>query len=138
MNINSLRRKRDVVMKYIEDVKPLIIPISETWLDPDFPTSHVEIDGYNLVRNDRGLKNKNKTRSMDSGEVACYIHRSLTSTVLFMSKISNITKTEFLVLEIASSSAPGASKLLLAVVYCSEFNATTEAESSPTPAHIHA
>ena len=34
-----------------------------------------------------------------------------------MSKISNITETEFLVLEIASSSAPGASKLLLAVVY---------------------
>ena len=34
-----------------------------------------------------------------------------------MSKISDITETEFLVLEIASSSAPGASKLLLAVVY---------------------
>ena len=33
-----------------------------------------------------------------------------------MSKISNITETEFLVLEIASSSAPDASKLLLAVV----------------------
>ena len=41
MNINSLRRKRDVVMKYIEDVEPLIITISETWLDPDFPTSYV-------------------------------------------------------------------------------------------------
>ena len=38
MNINSLRRKRDVVMKDIEEVKPLIIAISETWLDPD---SHV-------------------------------------------------------------------------------------------------
>ena len=34
-----------------------------------------------------------------------------------MSKISNITETEFVVLEIASSSAPGASKLLLAVAY---------------------
>ena len=34
-----------------------------------------------------------------------------------MSKISSITETEFLVLEIASSSAPGALKLLLAVVY---------------------
>ena len=42
MNINSLRRKRDVVIKYNEDVKPLIIAISETWLDPDFPTSHVK------------------------------------------------------------------------------------------------
>ena len=100
MNINSLRRKRDVVMKYIEDVKPLIIAISETWLDPDFPTSHVRIDDYNLVRNDRGLKNKNKTRYMQAGGVACYIHRSLMSQVLFMSKISDITETEFLVLEI--------------------------------------
>ena len=87
MNINSLRRKRDVVIKYIEDVKPRIIAISETWLDPNFPTSHVQIDGYNLVRNDRGLKNKNKTRYMQAGGVACYIHRSLTSKVLFMSKI---------------------------------------------------
>ena len=34
-----------------------------------------------------------------------------------MSKISNITETEFIVLELASSSASGASKLLLAVVY---------------------
>ena len=54
---------------------------------------------------------------MQAGEVACYIHRSLISQVLFMSKISDITETEFLVLEIASSSAPDASKLLLAVVY---------------------
>ena len=117
MNINSLRRKRDVVIKYIEYVKPLIIAISETWLDPNSSMSHVQIDGYNLVRNDRGLENKNKTRYMQAGGVTCYIHRSLTFKVLFMSKISNITETEFLVLEIASSSAPGASKLLLAVVY---------------------
>ena len=87
MNINSLRRKRDVVMKYIEDVNPLIIAISETWLDPDFPTSHVQIDDYILVRNDRGLKNKNKTRYMQAGGVACYIHRSLTFQVLFMSNL---------------------------------------------------
>ena len=117
MNINSLRRKRDVFMKYIEDVKPLIIVISETWLDPNFLKSHVQIDDYSLVKNDRHLKNKNKTRYMQAGGVACYIHRSLISQVLFMSKISDITETEFLVLEIASSSAPGASKLLLAVVY---------------------
>ena len=90
MNINSLRRKRDVVIKYIEDVKPLIIAISETWLDPNFPTSHVQIDGYDLVRNDRGLKNKNKTRYMQASGIACYIHRSLTFKVLFMSKISPI------------------------------------------------
>ena len=115
MNINSLRRKRDVITKYIEDFKPLIIAISETWLDPDFPTTHVQIKNLNLVRNDRGLKNKNKNRYMQAGGVACYIHRSLTSQVLFMSKISDIT--EFLVLEIASSSAPGTSKLWLAVVY---------------------
>ena len=89
---------------------------SKTWLDPDFPTSHVQIDDYNLVSNDRGLKNKNKTRYMQAGGVACYIHRSLISQVLFMSKNSNITETDFLVLEIASSSAPGASKLLLAYI----------------------
>ena len=47
-------------MKYIEDLKPLIIAISETWLDPDFFMSHVQIDDNNLVKNDRGLKNKNK------------------------------------------------------------------------------
>ena len=88
MNIYSLGRKRDLVIKYIEDVKPLIIAISETWLVRNFPTSHVQIDGYNLVRNDRGLKNKNKTRYMQAGGVACYIHRSLTSKVLFMSKIT--------------------------------------------------
>ena len=117
MNINSLRRKRDVVITYIEEVNPLIITISETWLHRNFSTSHVQIDGYNLVRNDRGLKNQNKTRYMQAGRVACYIHGSLTFKVLFMSKISNITETEFLVLEIASSSAPSASKLLLAVVY---------------------
>ena len=84
MNINSLRRKRDVVIKYIEEVKPLIIAISETSLDPNFPRSHVQIDGYNLVRTDRGLKNKNKTRYMQAGGVACYIHGSLTFKVLFM------------------------------------------------------
>ena len=36
MNINSLRRKRDAVIKYIEEVKPLIIAISETWLTQTF------------------------------------------------------------------------------------------------------
>ena len=30
MNINLLRQKRDIVIKYIKDVKPLIIAISET------------------------------------------------------------------------------------------------------------
>ena len=50
---------------------------------------------------------------MQASGAACYIHRSLTSKVLFMLKISNITETEFLVLEIASSSAPGALKLLI-------------------------
>ena len=104
-------------MKYIADFKPHIIAISETWLDPGFPTSHLQIDDYNLVRNDRDLKNKNKTRYIQAGGVACYIHRSLTSQVLCMSKISDNTETRFLVLEISSSFAPGASKLLLAVVY---------------------
>ena len=117
MNINSLRRKRHVVTKHIEDFEPLIVAILETWLDPDFETSYVQIENFNLVRNDHGLKNKNKNRYMQAGGVACYIHRSLTSQVLFMSKSSDITETEFLVLEIASSSAQGASKLLLAVVY---------------------
>ena len=83
MNINSLRRRRDDIMKYIEDLKTLIISISEMWLDRDFSTSHMQIDDYNLVRNDRGLKNKNKTRYMQAGGVACYIHRSLISQVLF-------------------------------------------------------
>ena len=81
--------------------------------------SHVQIDCH-LVRNDRGLKNKNKTRYMQAGGVATYVHGSLTFKVLFMSKISNINETEFLELEIAFSSAPGASKLLLAVVYIHE------------------
>ena len=62
---------------------------------------------------------------MQAGGVTCYIltecysllNRSLISQVLFILKISDITETEFLVLEVASSSAPGASKLLLAVVY---------------------
>ena len=84
MNIKSLRWKRDVVFKYI---------ILETWLDPDFPTSHVQIENFNLVWNDRGLKNKNKTRYMQAGGVACYIHRSLISKVLFMSKILNIRQS---------------------------------------------
>ena len=86
-------------MKYIEDVKLLIIAISEMCLDPDFPTSHVQIDDYNLVRNDRGLKNKTKTRYMQAGGVAYYIHRSLISQVLCMSEISSITETEFIVVE---------------------------------------
>ena len=115
MDINSLRRQSDVIMKYVEDGQPLIIAISETWLDPDFPTSHVQIDNYNLVRNDRRLKHRSKTRYMQAGGVACYIHRC----PHFLSPIyvKNITETEFPVLEVASSSAPGASKLLLAVVY---------------------
>ena len=62
---------------------------------------------------------------MQAGVIACYINRSLISQVLFMSEISDITETKFLVLEIASSSAPGASKLLLAVVYsCVPFTQT--------------
>ena len=102
----TLRRKCDVVTKYIEDFKPLIITISEIWLDPDFSTSHLQIDSFSITSNDRGLKNKNKNRYMQAGGVVCYIHRSLM----------------FLVLEIASSSASSASKLLLAVVYRHEDN----------------
>ena len=47
-----------------------------------------------VLKRMRGLTNKNKIRYMQAGGVACYIHKSLTSEVLFMSKISNITKTE--------------------------------------------
>ena len=54
---------------------------------------------------------------MQAGGVACSIHRSLIFQVLFISEISDITETEFLVFEVASSSARDASKLLLAVVY---------------------
>ena len=63
------------------------------------------------------IMNQQYTKFMSEGASIYRLSGSLKVKVLFMSKISNITEIEFQVLEIASSSAPGASKLMLAVVY---------------------
>ena len=73
-----------------------IVGISETWLDHLFDSRSLNIEDY--VCCDRGLRHhvgKCKSKYMQGGGVAFYLHTSLSYTVFKAPTIRHLTKTEY-------------------------------------------
>ena len=53
-NVRSLLNKLDSIKQEIVRIKPDVLNISESWLHVNIEDDEIHIDGYNLVRQDRG------------------------------------------------------------------------------------
>nr|CAI5860348.1 unnamed protein product [Callosobruchus analis] len=76
LNVCSLVPKFANIRDLITDRGYSIFAVSETWLNPNIIDEAVSIEGYNLVRTDRGTR---------GGVVALYIHCSLRYSILNVS-----------------------------------------------------
>ncbi|CAG5109295.1 Protein of unknown function [Cotesia congregata] len=110
LNINSylahLARFEALVKKY----KPHLITVVETWLNPDISVS---LDGYSILRRDQGLVNANGQYTRGGG-VACFVHSSLKSKLLYSSESHDINSPEFIIVDIIP---PTGSHILLSSIY---------------------
>ncbi|MEW8543113.1 MAG: endonuclease/exonuclease/phosphatase family protein [Candidatus Thiodiazotropha sp.] len=70
-NAQSILNKFSEFSDKINNVKPLIIGITETWLKPEIRDSEVMLNGYELFRCDRPV--------ISGGGTLLYIHESLSS-----------------------------------------------------------
>ena len=61
-NVRSLPNKLDTIIHETNNIKPDVMNISESWLHPNIDDSEVSIQGYNLVRQDRGFHNDGKIK----------------------------------------------------------------------------
>ena len=68
MNINSLPKHLDELGIFIEQKKPHVVCLNETKTDDTIDNEVLEIDDYQLLRNDR---------TRHEGGVALYLHRSV-------------------------------------------------------------
>ena len=69
LNVRSLRNKTDDIQLFLNSNPYDIFSMSETWLDNEFPSGYLHINGYNLERKDRA--------SGGGGGVGCYIKTNI-------------------------------------------------------------
>ena len=62
LNVRSLVKKIDQVRILLRDKPVDIFTVSETWLQPHLSTRLVEIDGYEVIRLDRGSGESNRRK----------------------------------------------------------------------------
>lgn len=77
-------------------MKPHIITVVETWLNPDISIS---LKDYTIIRRDRGLV-ENSGRYIKGEGVACFIHNTLKSQVLYVLEVNLLNNPEFILLDI--------------------------------------
>lgn len=53
LNTRSLSPKLDSIKLWIDDAKYDVITLNETWLAPDIPTSSLDLNDYEVIRQDR-------------------------------------------------------------------------------------
>jgi hypothetical protein len=82
-----------------------VILVSESWLKPNIPSKLVEIDGYDLLRNDRLLKN--------GGGVAAFVKSALSPSHKLSSDNTIAGRPEFMFFEIKTFNV----KMLISVCY---------------------
>ena len=71
LNINSIPKHLDELRIFIEEKKPHAVCLNETKIDDTIDNEVLEIDDYQLLRNDR---------TRHGGGVAMYLHRSVQFT----------------------------------------------------------
>ena len=97
----------------LSDCLTHILAVTETWLTPRIDSSCVAVKNYNLVRNDRAIFADGQTRYIQGGGDACYLHNSLSYSILECSVNDSINTPEYLFLDIKSSSI----NLLFIIMY---------------------
>jgi ribonucleases P/MRP protein subunit RPP40 len=75
VNARSIMNKVDELQLYVEEEKPDIIGITETWVFEDVLDSEINIDGYTTLRKDRISGNKSR-----GGGVLLYIKNDISVT----------------------------------------------------------
>ena len=73
LNIRSLQSKIDVLRPWVEEHKPSVITISETWLNNNISNNEIKLTNYVLYRADRCTR---------GGGVATYVSSTLASELI--------------------------------------------------------
>jgi len=73
-NVQSIRTKFDELYAFVEDSKPAVVGITETWLNDDFSDAEFSIPGYVMYRQGRTDTYKGR-----GGGVLLYVSRTLNS-----------------------------------------------------------
>ena len=78
LNCMSLLSKLDQIKRLLRNKVVQIMTLSESWLSPSISDEELFIEGYKLIRQDRGFtikkkKNNKKTKNRRSGGVCMYI-----------------------------------------------------------------
>ncbi|CAG5093112.1 Protein of unknown function [Cotesia congregata] len=110
LNINSYLAHLAQFEALVDELKPHIIKVVETWLTPD---AYISFSDYTILRRDRGLLNTNG-HYIRGGGVACFVHNSLKSKLLYSSESQNINDPEFMIIDIIP---PTGSHILLSSIY---------------------
>lgn len=80
VNIRSLISSFDMFKDFVESEEFDIIGVTETWLQPDFPTKFVEITDYIFLRHDRDNR---------GGGVGIYIHKNIKFKLYETNEVEN-------------------------------------------------
>ncbi|CAG5084884.1 Protein of unknown function [Cotesia congregata] len=110
LNINSYLAHSTQFQILVDELKPHIITVVETWLNPD---NHITLADYTILRRDRGLINANG-QYIRGGGVACFVHNSRKSKLLLSSESHDINNPEFMIIDITS---PTGCHILLSSIY---------------------
>ncbi|XP_023318096.1 uncharacterized protein LOC111694381 [Trichogramma pretiosum] len=114
VNAFSLRKQMAVVKDKMLELRVDVLSVCETWLTPNVDSRAVEVPGYKLFRNDRGLPSPNPNQDyVFGGGVACYLRSDLPARIVYSPNISCIDENEVLAIELKFR----AKKLLLTSVY---------------------
>lgn len=114
VNVNSLREHFDEINVLLIEKKIDVLSICETWLTPDLDDNIVQIPGYLMVRNDRGLESSKKRAYVQGGGVAFYIRIGINYKLLQRSHIKEIDETEYIILELSTENDE---RFLVSTVY---------------------
>ena len=93
LNVRSLWNKIDIIRNILSDQKVDIATFSETWLTSNIPDEFIDINGYNIVRNDRNWSDdpiRNVTKK--GGGVCTYIKDGLNYKVNTIPELTISTK----------------------------------------------
>ena len=77
LNVRSLWNKIDLIRSTFKDFYVDIITFSETWLVNEIPDGLVDIEGYELYRNDRNWTQNGSDLIKKGGGVCTYIKNDL-------------------------------------------------------------
>lgn len=85
LNARALFKKMDLLKNYVNELKPRVISITETWAKPEIPDGMYTLPGFNIFRTDRCNKK--------GGGVMIYIDERITSTQISLGNFPDFEVT---------------------------------------------